>query len=722
MSRFLRRPSLLALFALALVALLTTAESHAIPRYKRPDTELINLYKHARDTYNEHKDLDEGLRLYGELESRAIAKQDSYWEATAIWSKAQLIGNHGDNPASLALYEKSLAVFSRSPDFPGTANHLILLGNLVSVTQDEGRPGESLRYFHDLYKATGLNLAGTSRFPSDTPLFELTDDELAEVTNIAFISIVFVIETNFRFQAGDDTRARELAEKIDRRLRGSTRLRDVARHARALETLAQIHLAAGRAADAEQVLVRLIDLGKLGRSDASDEIIAARCELALLRARRGDETAPLFAEARAAIEEARFHHWIDLALACTGQLARLHAATGDLPSALALIDSSLAETRTLKEPHLLAELLLARAEIRLDAGRPDEARADLIEALKWFRDCGGLRAEAGAHVLNARALRLAGKPLAARQALADAETWLRRFPDVRLRALLDRETPLIAAMRDDSAPPQAPSPVAAASLAKSSDLQPVEQSTTTPDGWSARGRFTLTNPGLLNETGWLSAKGVSLRSRWDAAALVWHIDATEAGPENEVRQQVTLRPLDQATVVLTIAPALAKSGAVELTWRGRAASQTAWWRYAGGPLEADRTVIDTNLALENPFYSVPLHHHVVRRLDEGGGSQNLRVSSSAPCRIELVNPETGRVFAVDATGDGDFRGGGDIVVTDGNLDGIPDLRFDQGQRVATLELQVYPQARYEQVEIKLEVQQRDGTWILGATDRLLGKE
>ncbi len=469
------------------------------------------------------------------------------------------------------------------------------------------------------------------------------------------------------------------------------------------------------------MLLRLIDLQKIPKSEAFDEILGARIDLALLRRRQGADPAPLLNDALAAIASAEERRWVQRRLVGTGKIARMKAHAGEFTAARLIMDAAITETRALDEPRLLADLLLTRAELRLDSGLWKGAQFDLFEALKWYRQQGGLRAETAAYVHYVRYLRMAGKTTDALNTIARAKAGLNNFPDTTLRAVLNAEIPLVATLRDDT-PPPVPETVTPVDPARASDLQPVELTTRISETWSAKGRFTLTNPGTVPETGWLTARGVALEAVWDEATLLWRVHAAQAGTQIEVKQKLTLQPLDQATIVLTVEPSLAKDGDIQLTWKGQSAPQTAWWRYTQGKIEGDVAVIDANLAIENPFYSVPLHHYIVRMNPDAGGSQNLRVTTTQPCRVELVDAATGKVVAVDATGDGDFKGVGDVLFADGNLDGIPDLRFDKGQRVATLEIQLYPISRYDEVGVKLELQQRDGTWSVSATDRLLGKE
>lgn len=684
------------------------------------DPEMLELHARGCTAYHSRHDREEGMRLFKELEATAIRKENNYWLGSALWKQAQVFSDEGNQTGSIELFEKSFAAFNRDPDFAGTANHLLLLANLFMNYESRGQRGESLRIHQAMIPATGLNLMRTSKLPADTPLFDLPEDRLAQVKNMAFISILYATEIRLRFESGEDANALALAEKIDRRLAGTVLPREVTIYAGILETLVKLHLAAGRAAEAEQVLLRLIDLQKIPKSEAYDEVLGARIDLALLRCRQGADPAPLLADALSAIAAAEERRWTQRRLIGTGKVARMQAHTGNFTAARLIMDAAIAETRTLDEPRLLAELLLTRAELRLDSGLWKGVQFDLFEALKWYRQQGGLRAETAAYVQYVRYLRMAGKTSAAHETIARAKACLRSFPDATLRAVLNAEIPLVAALPAEPALPVVES--VSEDPASASDLQPVELTTRISETWSAKGRFTLTNPGKVPETGWLAAKGVALEAVWDEDAFLWRVHAAVDGTQLEVKQKLTLQPLDQATIVLTVDPILAREGNIRLTWSGRAGIQTAWWRYTQGKIEGDVAVIDANLAVENPFYSVPLHHYIVRMNPDAGGSQNLRVSTTEPCRVELVDAATGRVVAVDATGDGDFRGVGDVIFADGNLDGVPDLRFDKGQRVATLEIQLYPISRYDEVGVKVELQQRNGDWALSATDRLIGNE
>ncbi|MFH1496534.1 MAG: hypothetical protein ABII82_01795, partial [Verrucomicrobiota bacterium] len=95
---------------------------------------------------------------------------------------------------------------------------------------------------------------------------------------------------------------------------------------------------------------------------------------------------------------------------------------------------------------------------------------------------------------------------------------------------------------------------------------------------------------------------------------------------------------------------------------------------------------------------------------------------TAPARVELVDAETARVIAVDATGDGDFRGIGDVLFEDRDRDGFPDITYAPGQTARPVEIQVYPSGRYPSIDVNLDLRNPDGSWTAGSTDRLIGKD
>ena len=95
---------------------------------------------------------------------------------------------------------------------------------------------------------------------------------------------------------------------------------------------------------------------------------------------------------------------------------------------------------------------------------------------------------------------------------------------------------------------------------------------------------------------------------------------------------------------------------------------------------------NTSLAFENPFYAVHLHHPI--RTD--GAAQSFRVQPSRRCRVEMLDARTGTLLAVDADGDGAFRGTGDSIAADADGDGFPDLPVDAATGLGEIEILIFP--------------------------------
>ena len=89
----------------------------------------------------------------------------------------------------------------------------------------------------------------------------------------------------------------------------------------------------------------------------------------------------------------------------------------------------------------------------------------------------------------------------------------------------------------------------------------------------------------------------------------------------------------------------------------------------------------------NAGWSIPLYHEIYHR-GTRARVQNLAVSASAACRLEIFDHDTGRLLAVDANGDGSYFSPGDRVLEDADRDGWPDLVI--GDRARALEICAWP--------------------------------
>lgn len=728
-----------------------TRAGRFLPREK--EKEMWALHGEASGVYHGKHDREEGLRLFKNIEALGWELQSTRWLALGYWKQAQVWGDQGEMLHGTYLFEQARRMMEMNGNYRGGGGYMILLGNLFINYRSLGLLGEALQVHRALENAAMQNLAKSTGAPVPGLLVDFTDEELASVP-LEFIGNYYVAEVALRYEAGDDAGALELAEKLDRRLTGTTIPREVSRHAETLEQIAKVHEAAGRDRECEATLVRLLAVADAPKAETKDELNLGRIRLAWLRLRLGDDPATQFSEAQAGLDGLAERLWLRSWLDGRGLLARMHAHNGDLPRGLEIIDAAIDQARAIRTPPLLASLLLTRAELRLDAGSTEGVQDDLFEAVTNYRQMGGLRDETKAYVQYARFLRINGQTADAARMLAEATARLKRFPQAWQRTVMEREAAALAIKfppisipdtanadagdvfssrwlkiaPDSRSRGQAPvtvanpaQPVKPDRATHESDLQPIELTTRVAGDWSARGRFTLTNPGDVPVSGVLIARGATLDATWDAARLHWSLVRRKNGGMHEVRQSVVLQPMDQATVMLTAEAAPDATGNVQLTWERAGEPQTAWWRYTHGGGVPDIAVVDANLALENPFYSVPLHHFVVRSDRQRGDLLNLRVVTSEPSRVELVDAATSRVIAVDATGNGDFRGIGDILFDDKDRDGFPDIGFEKGQAARAVEIQVYPLAGYKLVAVNLELRDPDGTWVTGSIDRLLGK-
>ncbi len=718
------------------------------------EKEMWALHNDASRVYHGKHDRAEGMRLFKNIEALGWELQSTRWLGLAYWKLGQVWGDQGELLQSTYFFEQSRRMMEMNGPYRGGGGYMMLLSNLFQSYRSLGLLGEALRLHRALENSAMQNLAKSTGAPVEGLLVDFTDEELKSVP-LEFIGNYYAAEVSLRFEAGDDAGALALAEKLDRRLNGTEIPREIRRHAEILRLMAAIHDAAGRDRDQEEALARMVAISGDPKTETQVLMHRGRVRLAWLRLRLGADPAAQFAEAEAGLDNLAKRLSKESWLGGRGQLARMHAFIGALDTGMSIIDASIDEARTIDTPSLLAELLVTRAELRLDTGSVEGVKDDLFEAVTLHRQMGGLRSETAAYVQYARLLRMTGQTAEASRMLSEASARLRRFPQAWQRTVIERESTALAAMfptisqpgvvnatsDDIFAPVRTITTRGSASVARGpvtvqnprqperhsqtsgvSDLQPVELTTRVAGDWTARGRFTVTNPGDIPVSGILTARGTSLEAAWDDARLRWDVTQKRATGRQEVRQLVVLQPLDQATVFLSTEAVRDATGNVQLTWEAEGEPQAAWWRYTHGGGEPDIAVVDANLALGNPFYAVPLHHYVVRPAGRHDQPLNLRVVASAPCRVELVDAETARVIAVDATGDGDFRGIGDVLFDDRDRDGFPDIAFEPGQTARPVEIQVYPAAKYESVGVNLDLRKPDGTWAPGSADRLIGKE
>lgn len=251
------------------------------------------------------------------------------------------------------------------------------------------------------------------------------------------------------------------------------------------------------------------------------------------------------------------------------------------------------------------------------------------------------------------------------------------------------------------------------------DLQPLKiHSTVLPDE-TARVRFTLSNPSASAATGTLILEGGHLTADWQDAAGVGRITWAHLGGERVLRRPVTLAAGEEFLLIAEAAAGL--QGTVSVRWEaaGGAVQQSGWTLTSSGTDGTGLAVSNASLAGRNPFYALRLHHALHRRGGDPTAPVDLRVVASRPVRIELLHPDTGELLAVDANGDGQLDGPGDVLLADANHDGFTDRLCDPGTPVEVA-LLIYPLTASDPPgESSLDIQLRNSTgWETAARNLL----
>ncbi len=253
------------------------------------------------------------------------------------------------------------------------------------------------------------------------------------------------------------------------------------------------------------------------------------------------------------------------------------------------------------------------------------------------------------------------------------------------------------------------------------DLQPIVTTTRVSTGELAHARFALTNPTTQNARGTvrLASRG-GFRYAWTPTDQGWLVRLdTEFGETNGVKELIL--PSGTATAIyLEAEPAsFGATNTVAIIWQADTTAEVTW---AFSAMADPRTVaiVDASLAANNPFYAVPLYHELYYR-GQTQKRSNIRVKTSEPCRVELLDATRNTLLAIDANGDGDFFDAGDMLYEDADINGFPDLLLSPERDVANFELLVYPASNSDSHprEIEISVFLQDGTsWTAEAVDVL----
>lgn len=130
---------------------------------------------------------------------------------------------------------------------------------------------------------------------------------------------------------------------------------------------------------------------------------------------------------------------------------------------------------------------------------------------------------------------------------------------------------------------------------------------------------------------------------------------------------------------------------ISLSWSDNSTNINATATFRFSSLPAPRTqVVNASQIAAAMGRPVPLYHEIYSR-EKSLTTENFLATVSQPARLEFYNEETGELVAVDAEGDGDYNGPGDVleIANDRDGDRRPDLVLGP-QAVASLEVYVFP--------------------------------
>jgi tetratricopeptide (TPR) repeat protein len=673
--------------------------------------ELMGLFREGNRLVNENEH-EEAYAIFRILEERAREAEDPYWRMVALWKRAQSYSSRGDVGRSIELFEASAEALRKAEQIQGRplwANRWLLHSNLVTNYRNRGQMGEAFR----VHRMAEDDAIAFFRDRHETDIradpFTLALDSEA---NLTFLSRFVMDEGSFRFLAGQTDSALALTQRLIDRYEedfepSHWNLAGLAQaYAHQIYRLHRI----GRHEEAMVFSEKL--LGMEESRSTSYERNREQVRAAYYRIKRGEPAAPLIAQAEEAMEAMRVKREAGARLHAAQYLARIYAAAGDSAQAWKILEELVKESRQNGHAANLSAGLLTRAELKLEAGEKTGVEADLLDALGLLRQQGQWRLEVAGYALYAKLLLAENRLESAREICGRGLYLARRFDEaIWLGVLLEVQ----AALMDRQLP-------GGHASGEWVDLQPVRMSTQVAQGELARGRFVVTNPGSDPVQGELTVTGRAIGNSWNAQRTVLAVEIDLTAEVSTVSFPVTLAAGEEVSLYLQTAPATLGSGSVSIGWRA-GEEQIAFWEFDFSDTREVVSVVTANVVLENLFYAVPLYQEIYYRGSESI-VQSLRVRTSQPSRLEIVDQASGQLLAVDANGDGDFSGIGDVVFRDNNRDGFPDLPLAPDGDFAALLIFVFPEAgggTLEEMTVEVDLLQ-EGGWRPAGTNQFIPHE
>ncbi len=684
------------------------------------------LYQEAR-RLNQESRRDEAAVLFERVLEMAFANDEPEYIFACYRALATIYRRQGDTLAAIDYYEKSLPHLREYGD----------RGN--DVTRIEWRLLNNIMESH--LSRGSLTMAQMAHWRAEESAVEYLTDRHPQfdakdfyvpapwhehiVRDLYSYVQVLVNEADFRALRGDlhgsNTLLLETAKLLEERGRTHCDQRLLTRTYHLLSVGLDRE---GRAAERDAVVEKLLAIDTCA-------CIARYQRIENLRriertARDGGNPEDLLRQVGDLVEAADNNAFdtIETQLTAKSHLAHRLAGAGRLSEAIELMDSLIARAEEVEIFRTLAHLRHERAILLLDHGLTNGVSNDLFAALDFYRQHGLILEEAGAYKEYIRYLMLTDRHDAALPVLTLALQRADRFGWETLKGellgFLDESREVVANSLPEKGEPE-PRSTIAFDAAGFIDLQPIQMFSRAESGEFLRGRFTLTNTGIADVEGVLEIDGPVVSDQSGLANGVWAV-AVGAGGAPDSRAFI-LAPGERRIVYLETEGDGTTWNDISLRWSSEGeAVQEAWWLYSASEGPETVTVVQASLAMENPFYAVPFYHETYLRTGEAG-AVDFRVRSSHPAYIEAVDVDTGRLLAIDSSGNGRFDGVGDAVFRDTERNGFPDIFFETGNEVPAIELHVYPRLSEgtvpEEIIVELDLRPPGSDWETKARNRLV---
>jgi hypothetical protein len=246
-------------------------------------------------------------------------------------------------------------------------------------------------------------------------------------------------------------------------------------------------------------------------------------------------------------------------------------------------------------------------------------------------------------------------------------------------------------------------------------LQPGNAMSMAADGFPARMMLQVVNTSNTRARGQLRITGAGGELQWDAASRHGQWAATDGSNAAPVAMEVDAQSM---ALIHCRADSVPEEGMiVRAEWlEDDQVTTSAEWTVKPADQSSNQAVIDAGIYHDNRFCLIPVYHHLQAADRE---LANLRIITSAPCRVELYD-ESGQLRMVDATGNGSCFDGGDWLAADLDGDGSVELQPHPDNGETRFHLFIEPADAVPEGGLMIKTEWRiDGNWIPAAEDRIV---